>query len=76
MSTIEHDNDASLAGFLAGWGQRLQENEQLPVSMALLVLTNFGERPVPQHSFGRGPGPVRERGRDAGARTLHYCEAG
>ena len=43
MSTIEHDNDASLAGVLAGWGQRLQENEQLPVSMALLVLTNFGE---------------------------------
>ena len=76
MSTIEHDNDASLADFLARWGQRLQENEQLPVSMALLVLTNFGERPVPQHSFGRGPGPVRERGRDAGARTLHYCEAG
>ena len=54
MSTIEHDNDASLAGFLAGWGQRLQENEQLPVSMALLVLTNFGERPVPQHSSGPG----------------------
>jgi hypothetical protein len=29
MTSIEHDNDASLAGFLAGWDKRLQENEQL-----------------------------------------------
>ncbi len=46
MSNVGHDNDASLADFMAGWGKRLLENEQLPVWMAVLVLTNFGERPV------------------------------
>ncbi len=36
MTSIEHDNDASLAGFLAGWDKRLQENELLPVGVAVL----------------------------------------
>ncbi|HEX9358691.1 MAG TPA: organomercurial lyase [Streptosporangiaceae bacterium] len=47
MTSIEHDNDTGLADFLAGWDKRLRENEQLPMWMAVLVLTNFGEQPVP-----------------------------
>jgi hypothetical protein len=46
MTSIEHDDDASLAGFVAGWDQRLGENVQLPVGFAVLVLTSFGETPV------------------------------
>jgi hypothetical protein len=46
MTSIEHDDDASLAGFVAGWDKRLGENVQLPVGFAVLVLTGFGERPV------------------------------
>ena len=47
MTSIGHGNDASLAGFMAGWDKRFQENEQLPVSVAVIALTNWGERPVP-----------------------------
>src|SRR5947209_5547487 len=47
MPSIEHDDDASLAGFLAGWDKRLGENVQLPVGFAVLALTSFGDRPVP-----------------------------
>src|SRR5260370_22460954 len=47
MPSIEHDDDASLAGFVAGWDKRLGENVQLPVGFAVLVLTSFGESPVP-----------------------------
>jgi hypothetical protein len=43
MTSIEHDDDASLAG----WDNRLRENVQLPVGFAVLVLTSFGENPVP-----------------------------
>ena len=46
MTSIEHDDDASLAGFVAGWDKRLGENVQLPVGFAVLVLTSFGETPV------------------------------
>jgi hypothetical protein len=46
MSNSRHGNDASLVGFMAGWDRRLQENEQLPVGFAVLVLTKFGETPV------------------------------
>ena len=61
MSAIGHDNDASLAGFLAGWDKRLQENEQLPVGVAVLVLTNFGEKPVPSARLAEVQGrPVSE----------------
>jgi hypothetical protein len=70
MSAIEHDNDASPADFLAGWDKRLQENEQLPVWMAVLVLTNFGERPVPSVRLAEVLGrPVSE----AEARAQGHC---
>ncbi|MGH3302390.1 MAG: organomercurial lyase [Streptosporangiaceae bacterium] len=46
MSSINPDNDASLAEFTAGWNRRLRDNQQLPVHVAVLVLTSFGERPV------------------------------
>jgi len=46
MSNIEHDNDASLADFIAGWSKRLQESEVLAAGFAVMGLTNFGERPV------------------------------
>jgi hypothetical protein len=47
MSNIEQNNDASLADFMAGWNKTFQEDEQLRVEVAVLVLTNFGEKPVP-----------------------------
>jgi hypothetical protein len=44
MTSIEHDTDASLAG----WKERYREAEQMPVGFAVWVaLTNFGEHPVP-----------------------------
>jgi hypothetical protein len=46
MTSIDNETGASLAGFLAGWDKRLRESQQLPVSVAVLVLTNFGDRPV------------------------------
>ena len=46
MSNLEHDNDASLAEFTAGW-RRVEESEQVTVTGAVIGLTNFGERPVP-----------------------------
>jgi alkylmercury lyase len=65
MTTTENGNDASLSGFLTGWDERLQENEQLPVWMAVLVLTGFGERPVPStrlaEVLGRPVSEVEER---------------
>jgi hypothetical protein len=45
MSTLEHDNDASLADFTAGW-RNVAESEQVTVTGAVIGLTNFGERPV------------------------------
>ena len=70
MATIERSNDASLAGFLAGWDKRLQENEQLPVHVAVLALTNFGERPVPSARLAGVLGrPVSE----AEARAQGHC---
>lgn len=53
MSTIEHDNDAGLTGFMAGWDKRLQENEQLPVGVAVLVLTTSARSPSPAHIWPR-----------------------
>jgi alkylmercury lyase len=73
MSTIGHDNDASLADFVAGWDTRLQENEQLPVGVAVLVLTSFGERPVPSARLAKVLGrPVSE----AEARAQGHCSTG
>jgi hypothetical protein len=46
MSNLEHDNDASLADFTAGW-RKVEESEQVTVTGAVIGLTNFGERPVP-----------------------------
>jgi alkylmercury lyase len=61
MSTVKHDNDADLAGFVAGWDKRLWENVQLPVVVAVLVLTGFGERPVPSARLAEVLGrPVSE----------------
>jgi alkylmercury lyase len=73
MSTTEHDSDVSLAGFVAGWDARLRENEQLPVGVALLVLTNFGERPVPSARLAEVLGrPVSE----SEARARGHCSTG
>ena len=73
MSTTEHDSDARLAGFVAGWDTRLRENEQLPVGVALLALTNFGERPVPSARLAEVLGrPVSE----AEARAQGHCSTG
>lgn len=73
MTTIEHGNHASLVGFLAGWDKRLQENEQLPVGVAMLVLTNFGERPVPSTRLAEVLGlSVSE----AEARAQGHCTTG
>jgi hypothetical protein len=73
MSSIEHGNDAGFAGFLAGWDKRLQENEQLPVGVAVLVLTNFGERPVPSVRLAEVLGrPVSE----VEARAQGHCSTG
>jgi alkylmercury lyase len=44
---IEHDNDVSLADFIAGWSKRLQESEVLAAGFAVMGLTNFGEKPLP-----------------------------
>ena len=46
MSTVEHENDTSLADFIAGWSKRLQDSEVLAAGFAVMGLTNFGERPV------------------------------
>src|SRR5262249_35363217 len=73
MSAIDHDNDASLAGFLAGWDIRLQENEQLPVGVAVLVLTNFGERPVPSTRLAEVLGRSVS---EAEARAQGHCSTG
>jgi alkylmercury lyase len=74
MTTIGHDNDdAGIADFLAGWDTRLQENEQLPAGVAVLVLTNFGERPVPSTRLAEVLGrPVSE----AEARAQGHCSTG
>jgi hypothetical protein len=45
MSNLEHDNDASLADFTAGW-RKVEESEHVTVTGAVIGLTNFGERPV------------------------------
>ena len=73
MTSTGHNNDAGLAGFLAGWDKRLQENEQLPVGIAVLVLTNFGEKPVPSVRLAEVLGrPVSE----AEARAQGHCSTG
>lgn len=47
MSNIEHDNDAGLADFLAGWRQFSDdERNWAPVTYAVIGLTNFGGHPV------------------------------
>jgi alkylmercury lyase len=73
MTSIEHDHDASLPGFLAGWDTRLGENEQLPVGVAVLVLTNFGERPVASTHLAAVLGRSVS---DAEARAQGHCTTG
>jgi alkylmercury lyase len=73
MSTTEHDSDARLAGFVAGWDTRLRENEQLPVGVALLALTNFGERPVPSARLAEVLGRSVS---EAEARAQGHCSTG
>jgi hypothetical protein len=45
-SNAGHDNDASLADFLARWSKNLQAYV-LPEGFAVIGLTNYGESPVP-----------------------------
>jgi hypothetical protein len=49
MTSIEHGNDAGLAGFLAGYRAQAGDAGPVPVTVtyAVIGLTNFGERPVP-----------------------------
>lgn len=42
---LDH-KDAGLAGFIAGWAERLQGSDVLAAGFAVMGLTNFGERPV------------------------------
>ncbi|HKF18864.1 MAG TPA: organomercurial lyase [Candidatus Dormibacteraeota bacterium] len=46
MSKLAHDNDASLADFMAGW-KRHHQYSLMPEGFAVIALTNFGERPLP-----------------------------
>ena len=47
MSTIEHGNDAGLDDFLAKWDLTKPETvEWVRGGMAVIGLTNFGERPL------------------------------
>jgi len=43
---VEHDNDASLADFTAGWWRGFKENVPVTVTVkyAVIGLTNFGEK--------------------------------
>lgn len=64
MTSIEHDNDAGLADFIAGW-RRISEvdndNNWATVTYAVIGLTNFGERPVPSARLAEVLGrPVSE----------------
>jgi hypothetical protein len=49
MTSIEHDNDAGLAGFLAGYRAGAGDADPVPITVtyAVIGLTNFGEQPVP-----------------------------
>lgn len=70
MSSIRHDSDLDLAAFTAGWDKRLRENEQLPVHVAVLALTRFGERPVSSLRLAEVLGrPVSE----VETRALGHC---
>jgi alkylmercury lyase len=50
MSSIEHDNDADLAEFTAGWRTAfraaVEGNHWVTVTYAVIGLANFGEHPV------------------------------
>lgn len=50
MSNIEHDNDADLADFLAGWRTAFrtafEDKHWVTITYAVIGLTNFGEKPV------------------------------
>ncbi len=63
MTSIEHDNDAGLAGVSAGCGRigAGDPDERVTVTCAVIGLTNFGERPVPSTRLAEVLGrPVRE----------------
>jgi alkylmercury lyase len=63
MSNIEHDNGASLAGFLDGYRPGAGDADPVPVTVtyAVIGLTNFGERPVPSARLAEVLGrPVSE----------------
>jgi hypothetical protein len=46
MTSIEHGNDAGLTGFTAKCGGSIA-GERVTIGLAVIGLTNFGERPVP-----------------------------
>ena len=60
MTSIEHDNDAGLADFMAAWEteiDRMNANH----GWVVLGLTNFGERPIPSTRLAEVLGlPVSE----------------
>jgi hypothetical protein len=45
VSNVEHDDNASLSDFMAGW-HAIVDNEWVTVTYAVIGLTNFGEKPV------------------------------
>jgi hypothetical protein len=49
MTSIEHDDDAGLAGFLAGYRPGAGDADTVPITVtyAVIGLTNFGEQLVP-----------------------------
>jgi len=60
MTSIEHDDGAGLAGFTAECGRSIT-GEQVTVGLAVIGLTNFGERPAPSTRLAEVLGrPVNE----------------
>ena len=46
MTSIEHDNDAGLAGFTAAWETEIERQLRANHGWVVLGLTNFHERPI------------------------------
>jgi len=46
-SNVEHNNDTGLADFMAGWRKGFERIPWLAVTLAVIGLTNYGEKPVP-----------------------------
>jgi alkylmercury lyase-like protein len=75
MTSIEHDNDAGLAGFLAGYRPGAGDADPVPITVtcAVIGLTNSGEHPVQSTRLAEVLGrPVSE----AEALAQGHCTTG